>query len=80
MSLPKFIVSITGIRNDTRKIHVLESYNAENAQIAAYLVAANEIEIPFGYNEDRGTYDWEDVEIEFEDYGYSVIVKEYEKV
>jgi hypothetical protein len=69
MKLPKFIISIAHIRNGT---HVLEDYCAENAIIAAYLVAENEIGIDFGDSEDRSEFDWDEVVDEFREYGYSI--------
>ncbi len=74
MKLPKYFVSISGIRSNTKHIHVLEDYCAQNATIAAYMVAENEIGIPFEDNENRSEFEWEDVVEEFNDYGYSVLV------
>ena len=73
MKLPKFVVGITDVRRISR-VHVLETYNAENEVIAAYLVAANELDIPFDDNDDRHEFSLEEAEEEFLDHGYSLKV------
>jgi hypothetical protein len=69
MKLPKHVISI--YKRSTGE-HVLEAYNAETPIIAAYIVASNNFDIIFDDNEDRADSDWEEVEQEFKDYGYSV--------
>ncbi len=70
MKLPKHVISI--YRKSTGE-HIIEEYCAESPVIAAYLVAMNELVIPFDVDEDRSDYEWDEVVDEFKDYGYSIV-------
>ncbi len=69
MKLPKHTISI--YKRSTGE-HIVETYCAENYVIAAYIIAENNFGIPFEDNEDRSDFEWDEVEQEFKDYGYSI--------